>query len=73
MDRAEMLLIEKYIHQDEELKRYVTEHRKLEEVLAEFNRRRHLTPGEQVEQKNTQKRKLREKEKIIRILDKYRQ
>jgi len=73
MDRAEMLLIEKYIHQDEELKRYVTEHRKLEEVLAEFNRRRYLTPGEQVEQKNTQKRKLREKENIIRILDKYQQ
>ncbi len=73
MDRVEMLLIEKYIHQDEELKRYVTEHRKLEEVLEEFIRRRHLTLGEQVEQKNIQKRKLREKEKIIRILDKYQQ
>jgi len=73
MDKAEILLIEKYIHQDEELKRHVHEHRKLEEVLEEFNRRRYLTPEEQAERKNLQKRKLREKEKIIGILDKYRQ
>jgi uncharacterized protein YdcH (DUF465 family) len=30
-----------------------------------------LTPEEQVERKNLQKRKLREKEKILRILEKY--
>jgi len=36
-----------------------------------LNRRRYLTPEEQIERKNLQKRKLREKEKIIRILDKY--
>jgi hypothetical protein len=73
MDRAEILLIEKHIHQDEELKRHVHEHRKLEGILEEFNRRRYLTPEEQADRKNLQKRKLREKENIIRILDNYKQ
>ena len=71
MEKAELLLIEKYIHQDEELKQHVEEHKRLEGALEEFNRRRYLTPEEQVERKNLQKRKLREKEKILRILEKY--
>ena len=71
MDRAEILLIEKHIHQDTELKQHVYEHRKLEGVLEEFNRRRYMTPEDQVDRKNLQKLKLREKEEIIRILDKY--
>jgi hypothetical protein len=71
MEKAELLLIEKYIHQDEELKQHVEEHKRFEGVLGEFNRRRYLTPEEQVERKNLQKRKLREKEKILRILEKY--
>jgi hypothetical protein len=71
MEKAELLLIEKYIHQDEELKQHVEEHKRLEVSLGEFNRRRYLTPEEQVERKNLQKRKLREKEKILRILEKY--
>lgn len=73
MDRGEIRLIEEVMHQDEELKGHVCEHRKLEEVLEEFNRRRYLTPEEQADRKNLQKRKLREKEKIIRIPDKYQQ
>jgi uncharacterized protein len=71
MDRAEVLLIEKYIHQDAELKQHVEEHKRLEGLLEELNQRRFLIPEEQIERKNLQKRKLREKEKIIMILDKY--
>lgn len=71
MEKAELLLIEKYIHRDEELKRHVENHRRLEGELSEFNRRRHLGPEAQVEKKNLQKRKLREKEQILRILEKY--
>jgi hypothetical protein len=71
MDRSEILLIEKHIHSDAELQQHVYEHRKLEGVLEEFNRRRFLTPEDQVDRKNLQKRKLREKEEILRILDKY--
>lgn len=71
MEKAELLLIEKYIHQDEELKRHVENHGRFEGTLAEFNRRRYLRPEEQVEKKNLQKMKLREKEQILRILEKY--
>jgi hypothetical protein len=73
MDRTEILLIEKYIRQDEELKKHVAAHRKIEAVLEEFNQRRYLTPEAQTERKNLQKLKLREKETIIKILDKYQQ
>ncbi len=72
MEKAESLLIEKHIHRDEELKRHVENHRRLETALAEFNRRRYLSPEEQIEKKNIQKRKLREKEQILRILENYR-
>jgi plasmid stabilization system protein ParE len=71
MEKAELLLIEKYIHRDEGLKQHVEEHKRLEGALEELNRRRYLTPEEQVERKNLQKRKLREKEKILRILEKH--
>jgi hypothetical protein len=71
MEKAELLLIEKYIHQDDELRQRVENHRQLERALAEFNRRRYLGAEEQVEKKNLKKRKLLEKEKILRILEKY--
>ena len=71
MDKAEVLLIEKYVHQDAELQQHVEEHKRLEGLLEESKQHRYLTPEEQVERKNLQKRKLREKEKIIMILDKY--
>lgn len=73
MDKNEVLLVEKYILRDDELKRHVDEHRRLEAALEEFNQRRYLTPEAQTERKNLQKQKLREKERIIRILDKYKQ
>lgn len=71
MDRAERLPIEWVVHQDAELKQHVDEHRKLKEMLETMSRRRHLTSEEQIERKNLQKQKLRKKEKIIGILDKY--
>jgi hypothetical protein len=73
MEKAETLLIERYIRQDEELKKHVYAHRELEAVLEEFNQRRYLTPEAQAERKTLQKRKLQEKERIIMILDKYQQ
>lgn len=72
MDRAEILLIAQVVHQDAELQQHVDEHKKLKEMLEALNGRRYLTQEEQIERKNLQKRKLREKENIIRILDKYR-
>jgi len=72
MEEADELLIKKYIPQDEELRRYVEDHEKLEADLENFNKRIYLTAEEEIEKKTLQKRKLRGKEQIYRILAKYR-
>lgn len=72
MEEADKLLIRKYIQQDEELKKYIEDHAKLEADLEDFNKRIHLSSEEEIEKKNLQKRKLRGKEQIYRILTKYR-
>ena len=72
MEEADELLIKKYIPQDEELRRYVEDHEKLEEDLENFNKRIYLTAEEEIQKKTLQKRKLRGKEHIYRILAKYR-
>jgi hypothetical protein len=72
MEKADELLIKKYIHQDEELRGYVENHEKIEEDIENYNKRIYLTAEEEMEKKNLQKRKLRGKEQIYRILAKYR-
>ncbi|MBN1662270.1 MAG: DUF465 domain-containing protein [Deltaproteobacteria bacterium] len=72
MEEAEESLIQQHIQQDEELKRYWEDHRKLEAELEDFNKRIYLTPEEEMEKKNLQKKKLLGKEKIYKILEKYR-
>jgi uncharacterized protein YdcH (DUF465 family) len=72
VEEADELLIKKYIHGDEELRRYVEDHEKLEKDIENFNKRIYLTAEEEVEKKNLQKKKLRGKEQIYRILAKYR-
>ncbi len=72
MEEADELLIKKYIDEDEELRKYVEDHEKLEAHLENFNKRIYLTAEEEIEKKNLQKRKLRGKEQIFRILARYR-
>jgi uncharacterized protein YdcH (DUF465 family) len=72
MEEADEFLIKKYIHQDEELRNYVEDHEKLEADIENYNKRIYLTAEEEIEKKNLQKRKLRGKEQIYRILHKYR-
>jgi uncharacterized protein YdcH (DUF465 family) len=72
MEEADELLIKQYIHQDEELRNYVEDHEKLEADIENYNKRIYLTAEEETEKKNLQKRKLRGKEQIYRILHKYR-
>lgn len=72
MESTEEALIQRYIQQDEELKRYVEDHKKLEADLENFNKRIYLTPEEEILKKNLQKKKLLGKERIYRILEKYR-
>jgi uncharacterized protein YdcH (DUF465 family) len=72
MEEADELLTKKYIHQDEELRRYIEDHEKLESDLENFNKRIYLTAEEEIEKKTLQKKKLRVKEKIYKILARYR-
>ncbi len=73
MEKEDELLISKYIKNDDELRKYVEDHRRLESELERFNKRVYLTPEEEMEKKKLQKRKLLGKDRIHEILSKYRQ
>jgi hypothetical protein len=73
MERVEENLIAKYVDQDEELRKCVEDHKKLEAVLEDFNKRIYLTPEEEIEKKKIQKIKLVGKDRIYKILSKYRE
>lgn len=72
MEKEDELLISKYIGTDEELRRYVDDHRRLEAELEIFNKRVYLTPEEEMEKKKLQKKKLLGKDMIQEILSRYR-
>ena len=72
MEKHDLEIIEQMMERDPELKRYVEEHRDYERRLDEFNRRPYLTAEETVERKRLQKLKLAGRDKLERILAKYR-
>lgn len=65
-------LVKALIEHDEELKKYVAEHEQYEKKLAEFQKRKYLTPKDEAEKKKIQKLKLMVKDKIEAILKQYR-
>lgn len=72
MEKSEENLIAKHINHDDELRKYVEEHRQYEETIEKYNQRVYLTPAEEMEKKKLQKMKLLGKERIYTILSKYR-
>jgi len=72
MEKRDEELISRYLEQDDELKRYVTEHREFERQLEEFNRRPYLTAEESIAKKKLQKLKLAGRDRIEQILAHYR-
>lgn len=72
MEKRDLGLIEKYIAVDHELKKYVDEHKKYEEILAAYNKKPYLSPEEELEEKRIKKLKLKGRDKIEAILAKYR-
>ena len=72
MEKSEENLIAKHIKHDDELRKYVEEHRQYEKTIEEYNQRVYLTSEEEMEKKRLQKMKLLGKEKIYTILSKYR-
>ena len=72
MEKKEEELIQSLLPHDADLKRYYEEHVALERQLAELNRKPYLTPEQELEKKQIQKRKLNGKDHIMQILDKHR-
>jgi uncharacterized protein YdcH (DUF465 family) len=73
MEKQDLEIIEQMMAEDPELKRFMEEHREFERQLDEFNRRPYLTAAETVERKRLQKLKLAGRDRIEKILVKYRQ
>lgn len=61
------------LDKDPELRKFYEEHRELEQKLAQFQHKHHLTPEEQVEMKKIQKLKLAGKDRMMEILGRHRQ
>ena len=72
MEPWEVELIELHKGQDEELKACVEEHEKLEKEIEELNKRIYLTAEEEYKRKERQKRKLAGRDRMERILSRYR-
>ena len=68
MEDRDLQLIEEWKTKDLELKRLWQEHLDFEEQLERFNKRLYLTTAEEVERKTIQKKKLRGRDEIERIL-----
>jgi uncharacterized protein YdcH (DUF465 family) len=72
MEKKDEELIQMLIPHDPELKQYYEEHLLLKAQLAELNRKVYLTPEQDLEKKQLQKRKLNGKDHIMQILEKHR-
>jgi uncharacterized protein len=72
MEPWELDLIAKFRHYDEELRHCLEEHESLEQRIEELNRRVYLTAEEELERKQLQKVKLAGRDKMEKILLRYR-
>lgn len=72
MEQRDLELIEKHKVGDQVLEGLFREHQDFERQLGKFNNKPYLTPAEEVERKNLQKKKLIGRDKIELILQGYR-
>ncbi|MFC1833908.1 DUF465 domain-containing protein [Thermodesulfobacteriota bacterium] len=72
MEKKDLALIEQWKAKDPELKKLWDEHLEFEEQLERFNKRVYLTTEEELERKMIQKKKLKGRDSIERILVKLR-
>jgi|UniRef100_A0A7C4ASM2 uncharacterized protein YdcH (DUF465 family) len=72
MEKRDLDLIAQWQDKDPELKRLWMEHLEYEEQLEVFNKRVYLSPAEELERKTLQKKKLKGRDQIERILTKLR-
>ncbi len=58
--------------ENEEFRKLVEEHRRLDRYLDEMNKKRYLTSDEEIEKKKLQKKKLYYKDRIAEMIREYR-
>jgi uncharacterized protein len=73
MEKRDLDLITKWLEKEHELKELWHEHLEFEEQLERFSKRVYLTSAEEMEKKVIQKKKLKGRDQIERILVKLRQ
>lgn len=59
--------------ESEEYKRLYEEHKSLEQILAEVDKNKYLTPEEEMERRRVQKQKLAKKDKMAELVREYKQ
>lgn len=72
MEANDLLLLEKYVEEDAELKALWEQHQDYERMLEKMERRPANSPTQLQEIKELKKKKLAGKTKLIAILDTYR-
>ncbi len=68
----EQEVVESLKKDNEEFRKLVEEHHQLEGLLAEMDRKVHLTPEEEVERKRIQKQKLSKKDRMAELIRDFR-
>jgi len=64
----EQAITEKLLRENEEFRKVSEEHHKLDEVLAEMDKKVYLTPEEEIERKKLQKQKLLKKDMLAEMI-----
>ncbi len=57
--------------ENDEFRKVEEEHRRLDKDLDEMNRKKYLTPDEEMEKKNMQKQKLQYKDRMAQLIREY--
>ncbi|MDR2050720.1 MAG: DUF465 domain-containing protein [Deltaproteobacteria bacterium] len=71
MDAQEILLLDKYAAQDNELRNLWNEHQLFEKQLEKLESKSFRTPAEEKQVRELKKQKLEGKTKLVEILDRY--
>ncbi|HKN18719.1 MAG TPA: DUF465 domain-containing protein, partial [Dissulfurispiraceae bacterium] len=64
-------IIETLKKENEEFRRVYQEHRELDSMLSEFNKKHYFTPEEEIEMHRMKKEKLSKKDKIAELIKNY--
>ncbi|MEW6108771.1 MAG: DUF465 domain-containing protein [Nitrospirota bacterium] len=64
----EQEIIERLRRESEEFKKLSEEHKSLENILADIDRKIYLTPEEEIERKKVQKQKLSKKDRMAELI-----